>query len=297
MTRWLGVVLLFLAACGRSSQSLAVGGRGGFVLADVRYGRLHVDAAGERLVSPMTTVDRDPMTGATVPGSLVPLDPGIDPEVPQSIGLGPSFLPPVIPRDGALELEFTAPVDAASIVADEIDGSGALSRDGSIQLRHRDGTPVAVTLELVDPTTVRLVPLAGAPPSFPPSPVDFGPDGEPRVDSTGHLRLVLPRAGGAVVRSMKGVALHARVDRLGDPEQPIGLNPGNRVLDFAQFNSLIPTNETFNGFLPDLTPPRVIRHHRLDRTFAPDAGDDVAGSTVTLAGAAFSTLARGGRGE
>ncbi len=285
-----------LAACGESGSGGA-GERHGFVLAEVRYGRLLTEAGGARLVSPLTTVERDPLTGEPIAGSLTPLAPEVDPDVPQSFGLGRDYLPRVIPRDGALELDFTAPVDAASITADLLDAGGALLRAGSIQLRRGDGAPVAVALEQVGPRTVRLLPMDGAPPAFPPSPVDFGPSGEPRVDATGYLRLLLPRSGDAVVRAVGGPGLEARADRLGDPDAPIGLNPGNRVLDFVQHNALIPTQETFHGFLPDRTSPRVIRRHRHEHRFAPEDGDTSVAGELGLAGAAFSPQARGGRGE
>ncbi len=206
-------------------------------------------------------------------------------------------MPLIVPRDGVLALRFSASVDPQSVVADEIDGSGHVVSAGSIQVRTRDGRPVAARITTADARTLWLDPRTGGAPGFPPSPLALGPTGEALADPTGFLRIVLPRSGARVVRSASGRALAARADRLGDPATPIGFNPGNRLLDFVVQNGLLPTNETFNGFLPDRVPPRIVRTHGWSGQLDFSAGDAAGPSTIVDAGAAFSTRARLGAGE
>src|SRR5262249_49815111 len=166
----------------------------------------------------------------------------------------------VVPRNGVLQIEFSAPVDAASLFADVIDDSdGSILSDGSIQVRTEAGKGVHVTLLQPSPTVIWVDPITAQTVGFPPSPVDFGPDGEARADATGFLHLVLPKTGNSVLRSPQGAALGSRKDHLGDAGTPIGFNPGNRVLDFIAQDQLIPTGESHKGFLPDGSTARILR--------------------------------------
>ena len=124
-----------LALLGISCLAAACGGGGGgggragetsasFFLTDVKYGRLVEEPTGARLVSPLTTVATDPISGLVVPGSLQPLAPGVDVDVPQSFAIGPNFLPIVVPRNGVLQLEFSAAVAPNSVFADVLDADG-----------------------------------------------------------------------------------------------------------------------------------------------------------------------------
>jgi len=299
--RWvvlLGACAAFGAGCGGGGGGGAAGTTSaGFQLREVQYGRLIDDGAGEELVSPLTTVQVDPVTGAMVPGSLQPIAAGVDVDAPQSLGLGSSYLPRVVPRNGVLQLDFNAPIDPASVVADVVDANGALVSAGSVQVRFEDGTPVAVDVRPADGNSIWIVPTANGAVGLPPSPIDFGPTGSPRASATGFLKIILPRAGAAVLRSTRGALLGARTDLLGEPATPIGINPGNRVLDFIALNQLIPSNETFNGFLPDLSIPRVVREHRDERTFDSSGGDVANVASITFAGATFASAARQGAGE
>ena len=288
-----------LTACGGGGGGSSSSGSGGtFQLQDAKYGRLIDDGTRESLVSPLTTVQVDPITGVVVPGTLQPLAVGVDIDQPQSLGLGTSYLPRVVPRNGSIELKFSAPIAASSVTADEIDGNGALVTAGSVQLRLADGTPIPAEVRLVGERTIWIDPSAnGSEVGFPASPVDFGPDGAPRADATGYVKLRLPRAGSAILRSTGGDFLGARDDRLGDPATPIGINPGNRVLDFIAQNQLIPTNETFNGFLPDSSIPRIVRIYRSARTFDTGAGDSATATTLDDVDSNDNTTAKGGLGE
>jgi len=293
----LGASAALGAGCSGGGGSSGGTSSAGFQLREVQYGRLVNDGVDEELVSPLTTAETDSVTGLTVPGSLQPIAAGVDTDAPQSLGIGTDYLPRVVPRNGTLQLDFSAPIDPTSVFADVIDPNGALVSAGSVQVRLVDGTPIPVDVRLADGNSIWIIPTANGAVGFPASPVDFGPTGEPRADATGFLKLILPRTGAAVLRSKNGALLGARSDLLGEPTTPIGINPGNRVLDFIALNQLIPSNETFNGFLPDLSIPRIVREHRDDRTFDSSGGDVAAVSSITFAAATFSSAARQGAGE
>ena len=46
------------------------------------------------------------------------------------------------------------------------------------------------------------------------------------------------------------------------------------MLDFVTQNQLIPTNETFNGFLPDEHAPRVVRTYAVTHALSFTNGDE-----------------------
>ena len=300
-------VVRTVALLGISCLAAACGGGGGggragetsasFFLTDVKYGRLIEEPGGARLVSPLTTVAIDPISGLVVPGSLQPLAVGVDVGVPQSFAIGPNYLPIVVPRNGVLQLEFSAAIAPDSVFADLIDTDGSILSDGSVQVRTQTGRGVAVTLRQPASNVLWIVPVTPSSVGFPASPIDFGPDGSPRADATGFLRLVLPKNGGALLTSVQGAALGSRFDKLGDPGTAVAFNPGNRVLDFIAQNQLIPTGESFNGFLPDIAPPRIQRTHRYEKVLAFGSGDGASSTSITDAAAAFSSAARFGLGE
>src|SRR5262249_53275180 len=75
----LSVLLALVPACGGGGGG---GGGGGstttFSLDRGAFGRLIEDDSGARVLSPLTTVERDPETGLVLPDSVLPLGPGID---------------------------------------------------------------------------------------------------------------------------------------------------------------------------------------------------------------------------
>jgi hypothetical protein len=292
-----GTAALLAAGCGGGGGGSAGSNSSSFFLTDVKYGRLVDDGGGPRLVSPLTTVANDPITGTVIPGSLQPLASGVDVDVLQTLGIGPDYLPLVVPRNCVLQLEFSAPVAAASLVADTLDAQGNVLAPGSVQVRTGTGKGVRVVLSRPSANVVWVDPIVGSSVGFPPSPVDFGPDGAPRADTTGFLKLVLPTGGAATIVSTRGATLGRRHDGIGEPATPVGFNPGNRVLDFIAQNHLIPTGETFNGFLPDIAPPRILRTHAYSKALDFASGDAATATTITDAAATFSTTARNGQGE
>jgi hypothetical protein len=288
---------LLATGCGGGGGGGAGSDSSSFFLTDVKYGRLVDDGSGPRLVSPLTTVSNDPITGTVIPGSLQPLAAGVSIDQLQTFGVGLDYIPLVVPRNCVLQLEFSAPVATGSLVADSLDARGNVLADGSVQIRTGTGKGVAVTLSSPSANVVWVNPSVGNAVGFPPSPIDFGPDGAPRADVTGYLKLVLPTGGAAVIASTRGGTLGPRRDHLADPATPIGFNPGNRVLDFIAQNHLIPTGETFNGFLPDIAPPRILRTYAYSKALDFASGDAATSSTITDSAATFSTTARNGLGE
>ena len=57
---------------GGSSGSGGTSGQG-FVLSDVQYGRLVNGSGKPEVVSPLSTIENDPITGIPIPGTLQPL--------------------------------------------------------------------------------------------------------------------------------------------------------------------------------------------------------------------------------
>jgi hypothetical protein len=303
-----GALLLLpfaISACGGGGGGGAGGNSNSFILIDVKYGRLVDDGTGPKLLSPLTTVTLDPVTGKVVPGSIEGLAPEVDISIPQTFAIGADYLPRVVPRNGVLQLEFSAPVDAASITGDVVDVNGNVLTAGSVQVRLEDGRGIPVTLTQPSPTMIWINPVSADSIGFPPSPVDFGPSGDPRADATGYLKLIVPPEGvdgsgnpTPVLRSTRGATLGTRVsDHLGTLATPIGFNPGNRVLDFIAQNQLIPTGETFNGFLPDIAPPRITRTVSYSHLLSFGAGDSSTFTQIVDVSASFSTAAKNGLGE
>ncbi|MEW6742567.1 MAG: hypothetical protein AB1486_07395 [Planctomycetota bacterium] len=293
----LAVALLVTLGCSGGGGGGGGGDSGSVLrLEDVFYGRGLQEGTGFRIVSPLTTVESDPITGLVVPGTLRVLGAGVNLNNLVTFGLGPVFLPVVVPRNAVIVLRFTRALDPASVEADEFDADGALVRAGTIRIRDQQGNGVPVDLR-VSGREVTIDPVVPGRVGLPPSPLVFDADGKPVADPTGYLRLVLPVAGGRVVRSASGERLGSRRDGLGDPQSPIGFNPGNAELDFISSKNLFPSTRTFNGFLPDVNAPRIVREFGVSGTFTPSAGDSVSSNSMTLHDAVFDTAANGGLGE
>jgi len=300
------VVALLAGACGGGGGGGGAGSSSSsFYVTDVKYGRLVDDGTGQKLISPLTTVTLDPVTGRIVPGSIVGLAPDVDVTMPQTFAIGADYLPRVVPRNGVIQVEFSGAIDDRSIVADALDADGHVVSQGSVQVRLEDGRGVAVALIHPASNVLWIDPTVANAFGFPPSPIDFAPDGSPRADATGFLKLIFPSAirdtSGRlilpVLQNTRGATIGPRTDHLGESDTPIGFNPGNRVLDFIAQNQLIPTGETFNGFLPDIAPPRIVRTVSYSHALSFGAGDSATSSLVEDVRASFSTLARGGLGE
>jgi len=276
---------------GFSAQNNGAYGNQAFVLEDIFYGRpiLDTDGSVERLVNPASLVEIDPITGFLLPGYPKVLFPGDDLETLYSLDLGEQpgqpYEPKVVPRNGALLAVFSKPVDPASL---NLDADMMLTSESPIAVYDSFGRAPAVQ---VTPLGDRLVlnPVAGGEIGFPASPVLFDESGAPAADPEGFLKIVFfsEGTGDHVLRSTEGWTLAARSDLLGTPMKPVGANPGNRFLDFIGYD--LP----FNGFLPDLTPARIIREVNRKGIVGAPAGI----SWIVDPKGGFNTAANNGQGE
>jgi hypothetical protein len=212
------VLCLALAQCGGGGGG-GGGGSSGFTLSDGSYARGINQGNGLEVVSPLSLVETDPVTGLIVPGTLRPLGDGVDLKVLVSIGLGPAFRPVVVPRNGIIVLQFSSSVDPASIVADQLTETGKVVKPGSIQMRFQNGRGVPVQL-LPQGSRVLINPIVDGQVGLPASPVVFDKNGNPVPDATGFLRLILPRQGKAVCDRHRAVTSGAACGRSRRPRQP-----------------------------------------------------------------------------
>jgi hypothetical protein len=257
--------ILLIPACGGGSsgggnpETAYSGGLGdsSFYLKEVYFGRPILDAAGrvESVVNPATIIAEDPITGLIKEGYPELLDPkdSMSDLIPLSLSHPPNakFQAKVVPRNATLVLDFSRTVDPESL---KLEG-GMITGDSPLQVHSDTGDPLPLEVR-VEKTRVMLNPVAGDAMGFPSSPVVFDVNGDPTSNPQGYLKIFVYSAGTTKfpVRSIQGGALHARDDYLGTPSKPIGFNPGNSGMDFMEFGGI-----SFNGFLPDLNPPRIIR--------------------------------------
>lgn len=299
--------LALLAGCQRGGGgSSSSRNEQGLQLQEVYYGRLVDEGNGPRVVSPLTTVETDPVSGLVIPGTLAPLSPEIDINRLVAFGLSTAYSPRVVPRNCAFVMKFNHPINPASVTLDKVDAAGNVITSGNIQIRTQ-GTGLGIAVEAtVKGDTIWLNPVLDNQVGFPASPVTFSSTGGAVASANGFLRLRFididslsdPNVPANILRSTSGLPLVRRPDRLGQRSTPIGFNPGNLVLDFIGQDQLIPTNETYNGFLPDRTAPRIVRSHVVTGTVDISSGTDSAtNSSITDTAMSFSALARKGQGE
>jgi hypothetical protein len=281
--RWaVGSALLLAASCGGGGGGSSGGGGGGgggggdpadtldpskdFFLTSGFVARPIFDpTSGEldAIVNPSSLYETDPLTGVPVEGFPKPLVPGtsldsllalnfeqiLDPLTPQI---------PLLPRNAALVLEFSMAVDPASLLLSDLDpeNPGLITPTSALQVRRKDGSFIPARAS-VEGKRVIIYPFVGAAVGWEASPQVFDKFGNPVQDSVGWLR-VLTDLGAGLLQSSAGLTLVNRPDKLGTSLQPLPFNPGNPELD-----AIVLQTEAgavgFNGFLPDLTPPRIIR--------------------------------------
>ena len=257
--------------------------------------------AGQPLVNPASLFETDPLTGVVLPGFPKVLVPGtsltalatfsfdqiLDPITPQV---------PLVPRNAALVLEFSQAPDLVSLRLDDSDPDflGVTTATSTVQVVKKGGTKEGARI-VVDPTNPkRLIVLGSAngAASWSASPLIFDTKGNAVEDAAGHLRVVLDAGGGGLV-SASGKALTQRPDKLGSPSMPLPFNPGNSQLD-----AIVLQTEAgkvgFNGFLPDLTSPRLVRPVTLTGTVASVFGSELRDDTLP---SPPNVLANQGAGE
>ncbi len=294
--------MTLLSGCGGGGSSGGGGGvafNGGsyesdFFLEDIYFGRPLFDLNGvtTQVVNPISHIQMDPITGLLLPGYPQVLYSGDSLNNLLSLNLvntsSQPFEPKIVPRNAALIVDFSETVDQASL---NLDQDNMLTVDSPIQVTDQLGraVPIQVTFPAAGDQLV-LNPVVGDNVGLPASPISFDENGIPVTNPDGFVLIVFYSMGTGVnvLKSEEDNELGARFDLLGTPLSPIGINPGNRVLDFVEFNDM-----TFHGFLPDLTPARIIRE-------VSDNGIAGAGSTVTTIvdpGASFNVTANSGDGE
>jgi len=266
-----------------------------FFLEDAFFGRPLLDAQGQaqEIVNPASYIELDPITGFLLPDYPKTLYANDSLDNIWSLNLvdtsSQPFEPKILPRNAALILDFSKSVDEASL---NLDAGGLLTANSPVQILDNLGRMMTIQVTVLDDQLL-LNPSTGEQLGFPASPVVFDENGVAVADEDGYLQLTLASmgTGSNVLRSTGGLALGARIDYLGSAIKPIGINPGNRMLDFISFGDL-----TFNGFLPDLTPPRVIREVNASGTVT---GVGFNGNNVVIqdSTAAFNVTANSGQGE
>jgi hypothetical protein len=279
-----------------------------FFLKSAAFARPIFDVNDEVIdvVNPASLFEADPITGVPLPGFPKVLEPGtslislaelnfqqiLDPLTPQI---------PLVPRNAALVLEFSKDIDPATLNLSDLDpdAPGQLTSASTVQVQRKDGTLIQ-TRASVEGQRLIIHAIVGDQIGFEPSPLVFNTFGNPVEDPVGHLR-VLTEVGSGQLKSTDGLALVPRPDKLGSPLKPLPFNPGNSLLD-----AIVQQTETgvvtFNGFLPDLTAPRVIRPVELTDTIDSIAFTTILGQQVIeITGAVLPTpanvLANGGLGE
>ena len=247
-----------------SDQSNDTGDRS-FVLEEVYFGRPILDPDGSvvQVINPESIIETDPITGIIIEGFPKTLFTGASLTELGSFNLSdpPSseYQVRILPRNGAVLLDFSLPVDPGCL---NLDPDHLLTNQSPLRVVTDRGDPVPVQVT-VDGSAVILNPVAAGNVGFPPSPLTFDQDGNPITSPNGFLRIFVNSAGTGlnVVASTDSKVLSARDDLFGTPVKPIGFNPGNSRLDFIAFGDV-----SFNGFLPDLSPPRIIREVRYEGT-------------------------------
>jgi|GEM_PF-1180627 len=316
--------LIMLPACGggggssgSSSGGTSVGSGGGdestnlnpnkhFFLTSAAFARpiMTVDGSLDPvapLVNPASLYEVDPLTGVPLPGFPKPLVPGtslttlvslsfdqiLDPLTPQM---------PLIQRNAAMLLSFTQAPDLATLALDDSDPDlpGQTSDSSNIQVHTKGGGAVSarVVADPTDPKRLVLLPVSGGTASWPASPLVFGNHGNAVEDPTGFLRITIG-AGLPGFAAVDGKPFVDRSDKLASAAKPLPFNPGNSKLDPVVLQTeagLV----TFNGFLPDLTSPRIVRAVTLEGTASGILGGELRDSSLSVPP---NVTANGGAGE
>ncbi|MFT7462462.1 MAG: hypothetical protein ACI9EF_000802 [Pseudohongiellaceae bacterium] len=226
-----------------------------FFLASAHFARLITDLDGvpdsvTPLINPASLVEVDLDTGLLLPGFPAPLheDGDLSTLVPiQFDKLTDPFTPYValVPRNAALVLTFTQPVEPTS-----------LSQPNAVLVLDNFGAaqPQQTFLDPTNPRRVILSAVTSLSPGWPASPLVYDNSGAPIQDLTGQLAISLSSS----LRTTSGQELILPIDQPGSPGVPLWFQPGNSGLDAVVLQT-DGDQISFNGFLPDLTPPRITR--------------------------------------
>jgi len=304
-------VAVALVGCGGNGGPDNGGGPGNpfdpqndFYLSGGFFARPITNLDGElvEIINPASLYETDPLTGVALPGFPKALVPGTPLDQLASLNfdqildaLTPQV--PVVPRNAALVLEFSKDVEPASLKLGGAEGQA--TQVTPVQVRRQDGSMVSVKIR-VDGPRVILLPVLGEAVGWEASPLVFDKFGTAVSDPTGFLRVVTDGSPFSL-KAKSGQVLVERPDQLGSVAKPLPFNPGNSALDAIVLQSsggLI----KFNGFLPDLTAPRIIRPVEASGTIdainvVSDGPDTFVEITGTPLPTPANTVANGGSGE
>lgn len=280
---------------GGGGGAVAFSGAGGdpsFFVEELFYGRPLLDPAGNvfQVINPASVIETDPITGIMLEGFpqlLFPQEP-IGKLGTFSLGEQASgtYNPKIIPRNAAIMVDFSQSVNPDSM---NLGPNYEITGQSPIQIFTEGGDPIP-TQALVWKDKVILNPVTEGKVGFPPSPLIFDQEGNPVAPTDGFLKVIINSAGTNVnvVLSVSDKELSAREDLMGSPVNPVPFNPGNGKLDFINYGDI-----SFNGFLPDLSPPRIIREVQYEGTAG--AGSDQF--TIVDPSASFVVEANNNHGE
>ncbi len=238
-----------------------------FFLTGASFGRPILDLSGSLtdLVNPASLFEIDPLTGIGLPGFPKVLNAGTSLTSLASLNLAQILDPltpqvPLIPRNAALVLEFSMPVSAPSVnlLNPEAGETNLMGSQSTIQILRKTGELVPAR-GFVDGKRVILIGLTEDSLGFEASPLVFDQTGTVVEDISGFMRIVMGSGVGAgALVSDTGLPFKTRPDKLGSTFRPFPMNPGNAALD-AIILQTDTGKVTFNGFLPDVTSPRIVR--------------------------------------
>jgi len=266
-----------------------------FFLVGASFGRAVLDVLGDLdslqpLVNPASLFETDPLTGIALEGFPKVLTPGADLSQLAAINFSQIQDPltpqtPLVPRNAVMVLDFSKAIDLATLhFVDLPPGSsgstGVISSVSTVQVSDKYGTLVAAR-GVIDPTNPKRLVLFGLAESglgWDASPLVFDSTGSAVADSTGFLRIELGGGFGDLA-ALDGTLYEDRLDGLGSVNEPLPFNPGNSSLDAI----VLQTDDgqvSFNGFLPDLTRPRIVRPVTISGTIANIIGDNILDNTL-----------------
>lgn len=277
------------------------GGEQNITLREVFFGRgLRTAGGGIGVVSPFSFVRTDPVSNLPIPGSLEPMFPGVDLSKAVPFELDSYYAPMIVPRNAVLVLRFDRAPDQASL---RLSDEGLSTSDTPIEVVV-NGEEV-VFEAIVQGNDVIVNPVVANAVGFPGSPVAVDSSGNAVASPIGVGSITI--AGGPTGLAAKGGGQYQpRGDLLGSPDaggSPIGFNPGNTVLDFFDQSTVSGAAISFEGFLPDDTPPRIVREQKFARNYAPNFAAPTLGDSQGLdevsivVDFALDSSQNGGKGE
>ncbi|MCB9897241.1 MAG: hypothetical protein H6825_04475 [Planctomycetes bacterium] len=233
--------------------------------ASVARAILGIDGQLDQVVNPASLYEVDPLTGVPLAGFPKPLNPGGSLTNLSTINLGQVQDPltpqiPLVPRNSAIVIDFTKAIDAATLGLTSADNEAQpnmIQASSPVQVLRKDGQLVPVRA-WVDGKRLVLLGVTPATLGFEASPLVFDSQGKIVEDAKGYMRIVLGVIGKLPLKATDGTVLGTRPDGLGGPGEPFPFNPGNSGLD-AIVQQTDTGIVTFNGFLPDKSPPRLVR--------------------------------------